>query len=258
LVAAGLGFLLLSGCATIFSGAQQEVRVQSNAPGAVAQSATGQVQLPGSLKLRRGERASLQVSATGYVTRSVSPKRQANPEVAINCLCGPFGLLGLIVDVASGSAYEYPKQIFVRVQPDLSAGGAPLASAASPFGATGTGAAASQATGTQRSAYGSAGASEEAPWSSPQAAQGTQSGVSGGSVLAQDPRRGDWSGLPPRRRVTPAPSKPKLSRTPLRIGPERPSDEVGERHRIEGPPPLPTPPEEGLQIMLHSSAPQPI
>ena len=108
-----------TGCATIISGTTQEITVQSNVPGARVSNAGQATQAPGTLRLKRGQRESFEVSAPGYQPRTVKPRREANPAVAVNCLCGGLGLVGLLVDVASGSAYQYPRLLFVRLDPAM-------------------------------------------------------------------------------------------------------------------------------------------
>ncbi|MDF1564465.1 MAG: hypothetical protein P1V51_15580 [Deltaproteobacteria bacterium] len=108
-----------TGCATIISGTTQEIAIESNVPGATVKSGSQTTQVPGKLSLKRNRRESFEVSAPGYQTRTVSPRREANPAVAVNCLCAGAGLVGLLIDVASGSAYQYPRLLFVRLDPAM-------------------------------------------------------------------------------------------------------------------------------------------
>jgi hypothetical protein len=121
-----LGLLLLPGCATIFEGTSQSVAISTDPPGADctidrAGSRIGQVNpTPGSIHIDKSKNdLSVSCKHAGYQIATVaqSPKFQAT--TFGNILIG--GIVGVIVDAASGANFEYPTDVRINLAPDPTA-----------------------------------------------------------------------------------------------------------------------------------------
>jgi hypothetical protein len=127
---------MLSGCASIIDGGDQQVTVVTASH---AQPVTGPsscvlrntrgvwtVASPGTTKIRRADDA-LQVrcEAPGYAPRGTQVESGVNGMVFGNILIG--GLVGYLIDRSSGAAFQYPEQIAVEMG-EPAAGAAPIPS----------------------------------------------------------------------------------------------------------------------------------
>ena len=107
--------LLLSGCATIFTGNTQAVSIQSEPSGATVQVDGIQMgTTPCQVVLSRGSSQSLQVSKAGYETKTVVLGSKFNGWFLANLIFG--GIIGMIVDIATGAiVWVDPESVMVRL-----------------------------------------------------------------------------------------------------------------------------------------------
>jgi hypothetical protein len=92
---------LLSGCATVIHGTRQDVRVETEPPGATASVGDQKITTPGVLKLKRKEKAlEIVVEKEGYETRRVALTRKDSGWQWLNMIGIPVGI------VAGASAGE--------------------------------------------------------------------------------------------------------------------------------------------------------
>lgn len=102
-----------NGCASIFSPKTYPVQVSSNTPGAVctvSKKNSGEVifqgQTPCTVTLFPGDK--------DYIFKVNGDEQevnhQQNPAVLANLILGPFGIFGMVIDLGTGNAWEYPKK----------------------------------------------------------------------------------------------------------------------------------------------------
>lgn len=103
MVAAGLA-VALAGCATIVHGNTQDIRVTSQPSGAVVRVSSLATTTPGVLKLDRKGIHTLVFEKTGYRSVEVTLNRTVDGWMFGNILFG--GIIGLVIDFVSGSAYK--------------------------------------------------------------------------------------------------------------------------------------------------------
>jgi hypothetical protein len=85
---------LLSGCATVIHGTRQNVRVETDPPGATASAGDQKITTPGVLKLKRKEKAlEIVVEKEGYVTRRVALTRKDSGWQWLNMIGVPGGIV---------------------------------------------------------------------------------------------------------------------------------------------------------------------
>jgi hypothetical protein len=118
-----LGLLLLPGCATIFEGTSQSVTISTDPPGADctvdrAGSRVGQVNpTPGSIHIDKSKNdLSVLCKHTGYQPATVAQSAKFQATTFGNILFG--GLVGVVVDAASGANFEYPKDVKLTLAPN--------------------------------------------------------------------------------------------------------------------------------------------
>lgn len=107
ILAALLVAALLTGCASIIHGSRQDVRVMSSPSGAVVRVNLNNqaTTTPGVLTLNRKEVAYvLTFEKEGYKPVEISLRRTIDGWLFGNILFG--GLIGLVIDFASGSSYK--------------------------------------------------------------------------------------------------------------------------------------------------------
>ena len=108
---------LLAGCASIIHGSRQDVKVVSNPSGAVVRVNLNNVATttPGVLNLNRKEIGYvLTFEKEGYKPVEVSLRRTVDGWLFGNILFG--GIIGIIIDFASGSSYKLtPSEIEVAL-----------------------------------------------------------------------------------------------------------------------------------------------
>jgi hypothetical protein len=114
---AGVLALTLSGCATIISGSNQVITVNSDVPGA-------QVTLNGAplgltpliASIKRGQEGVLSVQMPGYVPFQAPITKKVNGIFFVNILSG--GVFGSSTDYSTGAMYAYePDAYFVTMAP---------------------------------------------------------------------------------------------------------------------------------------------
>ena len=124
---------LTTGCATVLHGTRQNVRVETDPPGATASAGGQTVTTPGVLKLHRKEtNLEVVVEKEGYVTRQVILTRTGPDRTRANWAFGLVGgaatqsFVGVValpvaalgIDYATGAAYRLePSAIFLRLEP---------------------------------------------------------------------------------------------------------------------------------------------
>ena len=105
------------GCASIVGGKRQTVRVESNPVGATVKTNREDVEgiTPTSLVLSRKHEYQLIIEKKGYKTRKVFVDQDLRGWFWMNILS--WGLIGIIVDLAPGSAYEHePETVIVTLE----------------------------------------------------------------------------------------------------------------------------------------------
>lgn len=120
-------FLLLTGCATIFTGTTQNINVQalntnnnSIIPGATCVITDGKGRTypissnPGSTVISKGQGAlSVRCMKAGYRQKEIGVGQDFNAWTIVNVLFWP----GFIVDAATGAIQKYPSYITVLMEP---------------------------------------------------------------------------------------------------------------------------------------------
>ena len=103
--------LLLSGCATIFSGWKQRIKVESNPSIATVYIDDVEVgKTPFSTKLLRRKEHVLKIKMEGYQDYQIKLTKKVNLWVFANIAVG--GAVGALVDLSTGAIYRLsPKQI---------------------------------------------------------------------------------------------------------------------------------------------------
>lgn len=115
--------LTLPGCATIISGSSSNIAVMTEPPGAscTLEREGGVVAVanptPGSVTVRRSTRdMMLRCAHPAYGQGSTAVTAGINPMVIGNILVG--GVVGVVVDAATGAIGRYPEQVSLALQPD--------------------------------------------------------------------------------------------------------------------------------------------
>lgn len=100
---------LLSGCATVLHGTRQDVRVETDPPGATASAGDQKITTPGVLKLKRKEKAlEIVVEKEGYETRRVALTRKDSGLQWLNMIGIPVGVgVGASVGHRSDSGFDF-------------------------------------------------------------------------------------------------------------------------------------------------------
>ena len=130
-----MGVLLTtSGCATIFEGTSQSVSVTTDPAGAnctVDRKGTrvGQVNpTPGSIHIDKSkDDLSIHCEHVGYTPSDVADSPRFQGTTFGNIVAG--GLIGVVVDAASGANYEYPSDLRITMAPQQP----PVAGTTTPF-----------------------------------------------------------------------------------------------------------------------------
>jgi len=111
-------YLTLGGCATIINGTTQKIPVNTTPHGATAknQDDVGCI-TPCSLELKRSQDHIITFSKEGFESKSVTCKHVLS-RVFLGYILLPLGLIGAVVDVASGSLYRLtPEAISLELNP---------------------------------------------------------------------------------------------------------------------------------------------
>lgn len=116
--------LLLQGCATIVEGTGQNVTVATNPPGATCTVDRAGMRLgmvtptPGSLHIQKSKNdLNVTCELPGHRTESVSQSPNFVATTIGNVLVG--GLVGVVVDAASGANFKYPGEVKLDLAPDV-------------------------------------------------------------------------------------------------------------------------------------------
>lgn len=127
-----LPITLLSACATIVNGSSQTVTVSTTPPAATCTvdrvgTRIGAIsQTPGSLRLDKSKNdLSVTCSKPGFQTATVTKAPSFGAATFGNIIAG--GVIGVVVDAASGANYEYPADIRLDLATEAPAVLPPLA-----------------------------------------------------------------------------------------------------------------------------------
>lgn len=117
----GLGFSLMTGCASIVDGTHQSVSVLTPPTTGATCALTNDKgkwfvnKTPGSVTIHQSYRdLSVACQKQGYQNATTNVKSHAKPMIAGNALFG--GVVGAGVDAADGAAYKYPNVINVPMR----------------------------------------------------------------------------------------------------------------------------------------------
>ena len=111
-------YLTLGGCATIINGTTQKIPVNTTPQGATAKNQDGVSCItPCSIELKRNQDHIITISKEGFENQSVTCKHVLRAAV-VGYILLPFGLIGAVVDVATGSLYRLtPEAISLELKP---------------------------------------------------------------------------------------------------------------------------------------------
>jgi hypothetical protein len=109
-IAAVSATLLLSSCATIFTGTTQTVQINSNPPAAAIEVdgvKTGVT--PMAVPLKKGFTGqTISLKLDGYETKTFQPQTTFNPVAVLNLI----GLFGFAIDAATGAMMKYDPKVY--------------------------------------------------------------------------------------------------------------------------------------------------
>lgn len=94
-----------TGCATMFSGSDQAIKLKVY-PEDATTTVDGEQVTPGDLKMTREKQHVVEITKPGFETRRIQMKQDLNGWFFANILWGPFFWIGMIVDAMTGSLYE--------------------------------------------------------------------------------------------------------------------------------------------------------
>lgn len=104
--------ICFSSCASIFSGSTDKVSIKSEPNNAdVYVNGTFKGKTPLSVNLARGKSHHIELRAKDYESYIITTDKSFNSMVLGNILCG--GIIGLIIDFASGSAWNVEPGIII-------------------------------------------------------------------------------------------------------------------------------------------------
>lgn len=113
--------IMISGCAYIMNGDNQDVSIKSNPEGAkVVVTTTGGVPIfegttPASVNLKKKYKYAVTVSLDGYTEKTFQIDQTIDMTILGNIICG--GIPGLIVDGVTGAMYKLePEQLVITLQ----------------------------------------------------------------------------------------------------------------------------------------------
>ncbi|RBQ05326.1 PEGA domain-containing protein [Pedobacter miscanthi] len=109
-VAAVSATLLLSSCATIFTGTKQTVQVNSNPPAATIEVDGVKAGItPMAVPLKKGFTGqTISLKLDGYETKTFQPQTTFNPVAVLNVI----GLFGFAIDAATGAMMKYDPAVY--------------------------------------------------------------------------------------------------------------------------------------------------
>lgn len=102
--------LMLSSCATVFTGSKQTVQINSMPPAADIEVDGVKVGVtPMAVSLKKGFTGqTLSLKLDGYETKTFQPTTTFNPVAILNL----FGLIGWAVDAATGAMMKYDPKVY--------------------------------------------------------------------------------------------------------------------------------------------------
>ncbi|MEQ8278386.1 MAG: hypothetical protein RMA76_38440 [Deltaproteobacteria bacterium] len=107
-----------TGCATMFSGSEQDISLKVYPEDATTKVDNEPVD-PGALKMTREKQHIVTIEKPGFETRRIQMKQDLNGWFFANILWGPFFWVGMIVDAMTGSLYELsPSNVTVTLDPE--------------------------------------------------------------------------------------------------------------------------------------------
>jgi hypothetical protein len=119
----GMLSILLPGCATLFEGTSQSVTIETDPSGADCTfdrhgTHIGQVNpTPGSIHVDKSkDDLSVQCKHVGYLPATVTESSKFQGTTFGNIVAG--GLVGVVVDAASGANFAYPNDVKINMAPD--------------------------------------------------------------------------------------------------------------------------------------------
>ncbi|NII84896.1 MULTISPECIES: PEGA domain-containing protein [unclassified Pedobacter] len=109
-IAAVSATLLLSSCATIFTGTKQTVQINSNPPAATIEVDGVKAGVtPMAVPLKKGFTGqTISLKLDGYETKTFQPVTTFNPVAVLNLL----GMIGWAVDAATGAMMKYDPKVY--------------------------------------------------------------------------------------------------------------------------------------------------
>lgn len=97
---------IMSGCATIFKGSEADVRVNSSPAGATIEvNGINSGLTPQTLSLKRNQTHQIEFSRDGYESVLFNVERKFDIGTTVIGNIFSWGIIGIIVDVATGAAY---------------------------------------------------------------------------------------------------------------------------------------------------------
>jgi hypothetical protein len=109
--------VLMSSCATLFTGTKQTVQINSEPQGAKVQvDGLDRGETPAAIKLKKGNDGQIvTLKKDGYKTRTFQPQTDFNGVAVLNL----FNLLFWGIDAATGSLWKYsPKFYEIELEPE--------------------------------------------------------------------------------------------------------------------------------------------
>lgn len=113
-------FLLIgSGCASMFNSSRQAVYVDSDPKGADVKSnkLPRAATTPTSFAFDKGGDLTVSITKDSYVEQSVVVHKRITPSFWANLLWVYFFPIGMLVDAASGSMWNYDENVYVKLEP---------------------------------------------------------------------------------------------------------------------------------------------
>ena len=118
LLSFAIPLVVASGCATIVQGENQSVPVETTPSGAsVIVNGIDMGQTPLVLDLKRGDDHTIEFQLDGYRTSALRLNKSLDFVPAVVGNVFSWGLIGIVVDFASGAAYELePEELLVTME----------------------------------------------------------------------------------------------------------------------------------------------
>jgi len=99
-------FIFISGCATIFKGSEADIRVNSSPAGATIKvNGINSGLTPQTLSLKRNQTHQIEFSRDGFESVLFNVERKFDIGTTVIGNIFSWGIIGIIVDVATGAAY---------------------------------------------------------------------------------------------------------------------------------------------------------